>query len=135
MFTQIATIDYSNAIMPDQDPHLAVQDAVAWGPSLTITKGQAIGIKTSDKLTYAYNNGNADGTEVCKGVSMYSFMTDAQGRVFYGGTIVASRENPPSDTSPVWLHGVFVPAKLTGVDAAAIVDLGGRTRPNGFLEF
>lgn len=135
MFTQIATFDYNNMLMPDQDPHLAVQDAVAWGPSLTITKGQAIAIKTSDKLTYAYNNGNADGTEVCKGVAVYSLMTDAQGRVFYGGSTTANRDNTPCDTSPVWIHGVFIPAKLTGVDAAAQVDLGARLRPNGFMEF
>ena len=133
MFNQIGTVDYNNMLMPEQDPHDARQDAVAWAPNLVITKGQAVGRITASNLMAAYNNANVDGTQDCRGIAMYSFRTDAQGRVFYGDTTTMSFENTPHPTAPIWLRGKFAVAKLTGFDAAAMADMAARTLPNGII--
>lgn len=130
-FGQIATVDLNNMLMPEQDPQDARQDAVEWAPNLVIVKGQAVGQITTGKKMAAYNNANSDGTEVCKGLAMYSFRTDANGKVFYGDTTTPSLENSPHDTAPMWLRGKFAPSKLTNFDAAAQADLAVRVLPNG----
>jgi hypothetical protein len=131
MFGLIATVDFNNMLMPEQDPHDARQDAVEWAPNLTIVKGQAVGQITASKKIAAYNDANSDGTQTCVGLSMYSIRTDANGKVYYGDTAIPSMENSAHDTAPIWLRGKFAPSKLTGFDAAARVDLAVRILPNG----
>jgi hypothetical protein len=97
-------------------------------------QGTAIGIKTADKLAYAYNNALSDGTEVCVGIAMYSFKTDANGNVYYSDSAVISEFNSAHLTSPIWKTGIFDPTTLTGFDAAAKVDMFGRTLQNGFVQ-
>jgi hypothetical protein len=134
MFQQLGTWNPGDTLMPIQEPQDARQAAVRRGASLTIVKGTAIGIKTADKLAYAYNNALSDGTEVCVGIAMYSFKTDANGNVYYSDSAVISEFNSAHLTSPIWKTGIFDPTTLTGFDAAAKVDMFGRTLQNGFVQ-
>lgn len=123
-------------LSPIQWPHRALLDAIAWGPNLTVPKGQAVGIKTADKLGYLYNNANVDGTQVCVGINRQSFKTDAAGKVYYVSAPEGAGANYDQrawSTSPIFICGCFDPLDLTGVDAAALVDLLARTLHNGFI--
>lgn len=55
MRTIIETYDLSSILQPAQEPQDARQDALQFGPNLTITKGQSIGIKTADHKAYGIN--------------------------------------------------------------------------------
>ena len=212
----IETFDLTQICQPAQLPGDARQEAVRWGANLTITRGQAIGVKTADGLCYPFAAGSAtnevqtvttsgttsagtftieiagtetgpiawnasvanvqtaldaafgasqivaggtinaltltfsganfagapqplviinddrtgstgttvahttpgsvgaaDGTEVFKGFAVYSFMTDANGNVFYGPAASTSFRTGPWLTSPIWLSGIFNPTDVT----------------------
>lgn len=46
----------ASILMPEQRPGDARQDAVRWGPNLTVLKGTLVGRKTSDNLMYPYSS-------------------------------------------------------------------------------
>jgi hypothetical protein len=123
MLTNVRT--YTNArLQPAQYPHLAQHNAGVFGPSLTIVAGQALGKKTADGKLYAYADAN----------SFYSFVTDANGQAFIGGSTTPGEDNPPQTTMPYYWAGVFDTADLTGHDAAALADLKGFVMPSGFIK-
>jgi hypothetical protein len=133
MLTNVRT--YTNArLQPAQYPHLAQHNAGVFGPSLTIVAGQALGKKTADGKLYAYADANSDGTQACVGYSIYSFVTDANGQAFIGGSTTPGEDNPPQTTMPYYWAGVFDTADLTGHDAAALADLKGFVMPSGFIK-
>jgi hypothetical protein len=106
---------------PIYSPETAKAQHIAFGASLTLTKGTVIGIKTADSKAYAYNNGNADGTEVAKGILIYDVTTDGSGNVTLGGGGLLA---PTFKTAPYWYTGTFKTSEMTGLDAAGVADLG-----------
>lgn len=108
----IETFDMTQILQPMQAPGDARQEAVAWGPNLTIRFGQASGVKTSDRLNYPFDTNATDGTQNFDGFSMYSFVTDANGQVFYAPSAIASVRTGSWSTSPIWKTGIFSPNDL-----------------------
>ena len=122
----------TDILTPVQEPGDARQDAVAFGPSLTIRAGQSVAIKTADKKAYAFASGGADGTESWKGFSMYGFRTDASGKVYFGDTATASYRTVPESTAPIWKSGIFDPMDIT-TDATLVAQVDTFT-PGGTIE-
>lgn len=104
---------------PFERPHEAVTDSIPMGNSLTIAKGTILGVVTADGKGKAYANANSDGSEVAKFIAMYDFTTDGSGKV-----TIANETNVKYDTAPVYKAGTFRTTELTGLDAAAVTDLG-----------
>jgi hypothetical protein len=101
-----------DALQPIQRPEDARQDALRFAASLTVAKGQAIGIRTSTGLAEPLVPGATNGTQNFVGFSMYAFTTDGSGNVLYNGSTVGWL-NTNHATSPVWIAGIFDPADLT----------------------
>jgi hypothetical protein len=105
-----------------------------FGNSLTLAKGTLLGKKTADGKLYAYNNANADGTETAVAILPCPVATDASGNIYLGDSAVPNSLNPAVKTVPVIIGGgVWDTSDLTGYDAAALADLGGRTLFNGLI--
>jgi len=77
-----------------------------------LAAGTVIGQKTADKKYYAYNNGHGDGTEVARGVLRRAVDT--------GNTVSAANDQ----VSNIVIAGILKYDALTGVDNAALTDLG-----------
>lgn len=107
MPTQIETRSLAGQLMPFRNPGDARQNAVAWAPDLTVKAGDVIAQRTTDNLTTLYVAAGANGTGVGRGVSMYDFFTDANGKVYFGENATPSRLNPPFSTAPIWEKGIF----------------------------
>lgn len=110
-----------NMLTPAQYPNDARQDAAAFGASLTILAGQALGRKTSDNLLYPLNTAASDGTQTFVGFSMYDIQTDASKNVYYlnGGTAAANFRQLPFSTAAIWVSGIFDPQDLITSTAGA----------------
>lgn len=121
MPTQIEVFDLTQILSPIQRPHDARIDAGRFGASLTITKGQAVAIKTSDGLFYPLDRGASNGLQTFKGFAKYSFLTDASSNVYYGPSAAPSFRTGPWSTSPVYTSGVFDPVDLTTAAAGTAV--------------
>lgn len=118
---------------PKSFPSHAQEDAVNLGASLTLAKGTVLGKKTSDGLHYAYNDALTNGTNVATCILKQATKTDSSGNAFFGDSTVASPTNLPHKDVPVYVAGVFDTDDLTGYDANAKTDLGGRILPSGWL--
>lgn len=122
----------ASGLVPYELPCEAVTESVPFGNSLTIAKGTVVAQKTADSKWYAYNNANADGTEVARGIAQYAFTTDGSGKV-----TIANEKGVTYDTAPIYIEGVFRTTELTGLDAAGVTDLGrllSGTVANGVLK-
>jgi hypothetical protein len=104
---------------PFERPKEAVTESVPFGNSLTIAKGTVLGIVTATGKWAAYDNGAATGLEVARGIAMYNFTTDGSGNV-----TIANDTGVTYHTAPIYLAGTFRTTELTGLDAAAVTDLG-----------
>jgi hypothetical protein len=117
MATQTFTFSPGTGILtPVEMPQDARQDAAQFGPSLTITRGQALARKTSDNLLYALNTGASDGTQTFVGFAAYSFKTDASSKVFFvtgSDAAAASVFAMPNSTAAIYTGGTFDPQDLT----------------------
>lgn len=78
-----------------------------------IPLGAVMGRVTATKLWKVYNNAASDGTEVARGINRTTVDTgtDAAGDKFQGNIVVM---------------GIVKNSKVSGADAAALVDLGAR---------
>lgn len=123
-----------NELLPYMHPELAHTRAVEMAPNLTVPKGTLLGkIMASGKYA-AYNDANSNGTEVADVWARYSFVTDADGRVHYGVDVPTTGANSyPEATAEVYFTGIFLPADLVGLNAAAKVDLNSRDMAGGTL--
>lgn len=99
-----------------------------FGPNLTVTRGQAVGRKTSDGKMYALNTAASDGTQTFAGFSMYSLSTDGSGNTYLN---VASGTSDYFTTAypvgTIWTGGIFDPNQLytqpvTSTTAVAEID-------------
>jgi hypothetical protein len=132
MPTQLDTFN-ATKLEPVSFPQDARIDNVVLGVSLTLAKGTILGKKTSDNKHYAYNDSLTNGTETATCILVYDTVTDANGKVYLGTNAVASINNLPHTTAPVYVAGVFDTAELTGYNAAALADFQGRLLPSGHL--
>lgn len=123
----------ANILTPVRGVQDARWTAAKFGPSLTIAAGTVLGKKTADGLLYPYASGNADGTQVAVGLSMYSIWTDAASLVYLNGSAVAGLLNFPDYTAPYYYSGIFDSADLTGWDATAKSTLGAQATLEGFF--
>lgn len=112
MPTLIEVFDPSTILQPIQRPEDARQEAVKWGPNLTVKFGQCAGRKNTDNLVYPLNPGAGDGTDMFIGISMMSFKTDADSQVFYGDVAAPSYRSGPFRTSAIWQSGIYNPREL-----------------------
>jgi hypothetical protein len=108
---------YTSPTADYTDPEILASTArfTQWGVTLAggqgvIAAGTVLGRKTSDKKYYAYNNANANGTEVARGVLRRAVDTGAAGADDQQGNIVVS--------------GILKNNLVVGADAAALTDLG-----------
>lgn len=101
-------------VFPSPPPRLA---PCAFGASLTIAKGQAVGRKTSDSKMYPLNPDASDGTQTFAGFSQYPLVTDASGVVYgvYGSGAAAGANYfaLPNSYSAIYTAGMFDPADLS----------------------
>lgn len=132
MPTQIDTYNASK-LEPALYPEDARIDAMAIAPSLTLVAGTVLGKITATSKGAAYNNALSTGVETAVAILVYDTATDASGNVYLGGSAVPSALNLPHATAPVYVAGVFDTADLTGWDANAKTDFGGRTLPSGYV--
>lgn len=99
----------------------APQPAVVIDDNRTGSTGTAV-VRTTPGVV-ASTVPASDGTQNCVGFSMYSFITDANGKIFYGPSAVASVRTGPWTTSAVWVKGIFHPSDLlTAITAVSEVD-------------
>ena len=102
-------------LVPALSPGKALLTPMAFGPSLTIPRGQAIGIKTSNKLAYAFNKDASDGTQNFAGFNQVSGATDSNGMfypVFSGTPAGIDFYATGLGYSPVFTSGIFDPQLL-----------------------
>lgn len=72
----------------------------------------------------AYNDSNSNGTETARGILQNDVTTDGGGNVFFGPVAGTSRWGESYPTASMWAGGIFRTVGTTGLDAAAMVDLG-----------
>jgi hypothetical protein len=110
---------------PAMNPDLARTIAIKLAPSLTLAKGTVLGRITASNLWAAYNNANANGTEVARAILQYDVVTDAGGLHYYGGQ-ASSEQGQGEPSVPAYMCGDFFGADLVGLDAAGLADLFAR---------
>lgn len=105
-------LDPGQTLQPAETSYMNRKAPHAFGPSLNILKGQAMGKKTSDNKLYPLNIVASDGTQTFYGFSEYSLGTDASGNVFFvfgGSTAAATFYGLQTGYSSVYTGGVFTP--------------------------
>lgn len=133
MPTTLETYDATLELIPKQYPQDARTDDGVVTASLTLAKGTVLGKVTATGKLAAYNDSLSTGVERAVGILKHSIATDASGNVYFGTSAVPGSLNPPHRTAEFYTAGVFDTADLTGYDAAALVDFGGRVMHNGFI--
>lgn len=73
----------------------------------------------------AYSDAATDGRQTARAIAQYDFRTDNAGRVVFATSGSAPEYGQYHQTAPAWIGPAhFKTADLTGLDAAAVVDLG-----------
>lgn len=101
------------------DPEILYSTVGFTQKGVTIASGQGVlaagtvlGMKTSDKKYYAYNDANANGTETARGVLRRAVDT--------GLTVNVANDQ----VSNIVIAGILKYGQIVGADAAALTDLG-----------
>lgn len=116
-----ASNTFNNAgLTPLYDANEAKQLPRKFSPSLTVAKGTVVGQISATGLWDVYDDGDATGLEVARGIAAYDFTTDGDGNHIIGG----GEQGEKQQTAPVFFCGTFRTTELTGLDAAAVADLG-----------
>jgi head decoration protein D len=110
------------AICPDLSRTIAIKLA----PSQTLTQGTVLGRATATNLWAPYNNAGAGGLETARAILQYDVVVDAQGGHFFGGQASNEHLGIGQPSALAYFRGDFYTADLTGLDAAALTDLGAR---------
>ena len=117
----MVTTTYSaDKLKPYADPDKAVTESVPFTASQTIAKGTVVAQITATGKFEAYDPAEDDGAEVARGIAVYGFTTDADGKV-----TVANETGVTYDTAPIYVGGIFQTNELTGLDDDAVTQLGG----------
>lgn len=112
---------------PSQRPELVFYERFQVTASTTLDpaakKFIAVAVVTATGKLVAYNDGGAGGAEICRGFVNCKVVSDASGKlIFNGGSVIQQTD----DTVEVFKTGIYDPTQITGLDAAALVDLGAR---------
>lgn len=95
-------------------------------PDLTITTNTQVGAAGTPGTFAPYSETATDGSQVASAIAVYDMQTDASGNVTFSST--ASQSGGPHGetykTAPVYVSGYFNTADLTGLNAAAVPQLG-----------
>ena len=122
-------------LVPSQFPEDARMVSWTFKVSQTYAKGTLLAKLATTGLLEAYTDATT-AISTCVGILAQSIKTDASGNVYYSTTsAVASIDNPPFLSAPVYVKGTFRTSDLTGYDAAALADLQGKVLPNGDIQF
>jgi hypothetical protein len=89
------------------------------GPSVVRTTSG----RTAGGVWLPYNNASADGSDVFRRVLEVPTRVDLKGRHFMGASEI---QGAWELCAPAWYRGYFRTVDITGLDAAAIVDVGSR---------
>lgn len=125
MSTKEFTFDMSQILVPALPSALNRLAPVAFGASLTLAKGQALGRKTTDGKAYPLNLAATDGTQTFCGFNQYACLTDANGVVYLGGATAGTNFfTPPYNAGAMYVSGIFDPNELvtaaTGTPVAEV---------------
>ncbi len=102
-------------------PDLALAIDIAIPISTTIPKGTVMGELTASPGVFkAYASGNVDGSQVARGILVYTVTSDASGNITIEGEFGQTYK-----TCPVWVKGIFACSDLVGLDAAGLTNMGG----------
>lgn len=96
------------AILASGAGYVTVQVTIKSGEG-ELDKGTVLGVETASEKYVAYDDGAADGSEVAKAILADTVDATSSDQLVHA-----------------YIRGVFYVSKLTGYDAAALVDLGGR---------
>jgi hypothetical protein len=114
----------ANRIVPVYDPDEAPRINVKLAASQVIAKGTVMGETTATPgLFKPYASGNADGTQIPKGILEYDCATDAAANITFGGVAGAGTFGETHLVAPLYIGGYFKTTELTGLDANAIAVL------------
>lgn len=150
MLTTIESFDLSMILSPVQRPERAETDAWAFMPSLYVKAGNGVAVgngTNSGKGTLYDASTNTTGTGGLKGLSKYTFTTDANGLIYFGtpggsSAASASLTDGPHMTAPVFIRGIFDPTDTSlggATTRLTIADLltgkpGACVLQNGFFD-
>lgn len=117
-----ATHTYNQyGLVPFYRPEDAIIQFVKIPGSKTFAKGTVLGEVTATPGTFdAYADAGSGGLDTARGILAYDITTDAGGVVTIGG----GEWNAVQAGAPVFFSGWFRTSELTGLTAAAVVDLG-----------
>jgi len=131
----MATLVYemsSDKLEPYINPDRARTIAVQMAANLTVAKGTRLGQLSANGKYTPYVALGAGGAEVAKVISVYPFVTDAAGLVYYGTDVPTSGPTAdPQPTAEVYYTGDFLQADLPGIVAGEITDLKATTLGTG----
>jgi hypothetical protein len=120
---------YSNqALQPHMNPDIARTMAVTMKAAVqNLARGTILGQVTATGRYAVYNDALSDGTEVARGILMYDIQVASDGTITISSTSTQSGgDNYQTTLSiPMFTRGTFLCSELTGLDAAALVDLHG----------
>lgn len=107
----------------DEQPRTLVVKLKA---STVYAKGTVLGEITASPGTFApYADANADGTQTARAILPYACATDASGDITLGSASGGDDRQHTLPTVPVYVGAAeFHTTDLTGLDAAAVADLG-----------
>lgn len=111
-----------NKLQPSRHPELAFEERFQMTASTTFTQGMAVAIVTATGKLGIYADAGAGGLGVFKGLAAYAAVSDASGNITIQG---GNAEGTTQDTIPIFISGWFASASISGVDAAALADVGG----------
>jgi hypothetical protein len=115
------TFSMANRLDPYYEGNEAPVVNINLGNSLTLAKGTVMGELTATPGTFiAYASGNADGSQIPKGILQYAVTTDGS-----GNATIANEQGLTQKAVPMYIGGIFNIADLTGLDANAVTKLGG----------
>ncbi len=110
---------FTNPIADYVDPEILYSTVGFTQKGVTLGSGQGVlaagtvlGMRTSDKKYYAYDNSKGDGTQVARGVLRRPCDT--------GGSVSAANDQ----VSNIVIAGILKWNMVVGADAAALTDLG-----------
>lgn len=72
----------------------------------------------------AYNDSNTDGSQVARAILRYACATDSSGNITFGTASGGGVYGQTYKSAPAFVAGAFQTSDLTGLDAAAVTDLG-----------
>lgn len=109
-------------LVPIIDPEHARTINVALLASTNYVKGTVLGLITATGKYRNYLTGAGDGSQIAQVILQYDCVTDAGGL----STIQSDPNAIAYKTVPVYWRGTFKVSDLVGLDAAGVVDMGGR---------